>query len=74
MNPLRGDNQKEEIFEDCGYMVLASDIQRITSVHSAVGFAGSKQTLFYVEVDESLHVSSGGGIENELIEVIELPA
>ncbi len=64
---------KEEIFEECGYMVLASDIQRITSVNSAVGFAGSKQTLFYVEVDESLHVSSGGGIENELIEVIELP-
>ncbi len=47
---------KEEIFEECGYMVLASDIQRITSVNSAVGFAGSKQTLFYVEVDESLHV------------------
>jgi UDP-sugar diphosphatase len=64
---------KEEVLEECGYEVSTSDIEKITSVNSAVGFAGSKQTIFYVEVDESMHVASGGGIENELIEVIELP-
>jgi UDP-sugar diphosphatase len=64
---------KEEVLEECGYLVSTSNIEKITSVNSAVGFAGSKQTIFYVEVDETLHVGSGGGIENELIEVIELP-
>ena len=64
---------KEEVLEECGYEVFTSDIEKITSVNSAVGFAGSKQTIFYVEVDEKAHISTGGGIENELIEVIELP-
>jgi len=64
---------KEEVLEECGYEVSTSDIEKITSVNSAVGFAGSKQTIFYVEVDEKAHISTGGGIENELIEVIELP-
>ncbi len=64
---------KEEIMEECGYSVNIDSIEKITSVNSAVGFAGSKQTIFYVEVDESMRVNSGGGIENELIEVIEIP-
>ena len=64
---------KEEIEEECGYLVDIENIQRITEVNSAVGFAGSKQTLFYAEVDESIHVSQGGGIDAELIEVIEIP-
>jgi len=33
---------------------------------SAVGTSGSEQVIYYAEVD-------GGGIETELIEVIELP-
>jgi len=64
---------KEEVLEECGYLVSVSDIKRVTSVNSAVGFAGSKQTIFYVEVDEKAHIGSGGGVENELIEVVELP-
>jgi len=67
------DIAKEEIVEECGYAVLSENIERITSVNNAVGFAGSKQTIFYVEVDESMHISDGGGIDTELIEVIELP-
>jgi len=63
----------EEITEECGYLVPIEQIERITEVNSAVGFAGSKQTLFYTEVDESMHVSSGGGIDSELIEVVEIP-
>jgi len=63
----------EEITEECGYLVPIEQIERITEVNSAVGFAGSKQTLFYAEVDESMHVSDGGGIDTELIEVVEIP-
>ncbi|MCK4440452.1 MAG: NUDIX hydrolase [Sulfurovaceae bacterium] len=63
----------EEITEECGYLVPIEQIQRITEVNSAVGFAGSKQTLFYTEVDESMHVSEGGGVDAELIEVVEIP-
>jgi UDP-sugar diphosphatase len=64
---------KEEILEECGYSVKVENIERITVVNNAVGFAGSRQTIFYVEVDESMHTHVGGGIETELIEVIELP-
>jgi len=63
----------EEITEECGYLVPIEQIERITEVNSAVGFAGSKQTLFYAEVDESMHVSAGGGVDAELIEVVEIP-
>jgi len=64
---------KEEILEECGYDVDVKSIEKIVSFHTSVGFAGSKQTLYYAEVDESMRVSEGGGIDDELIEVVELP-
>ncbi len=64
---------KEEILEECGYEVDLGSIERITSFNTAVGFAGGRQTLFYAEVNESLQVSDGGGIDDEQIEVIYLP-
>ncbi|MEA1880032.1 MAG: NUDIX domain-containing protein [Campylobacterota bacterium] len=67
------DIAKEEIEEECGYAVVAENIEKITSFHTSVGFAGSKQTLYYAEVDESMKVSEGGGIDDEQIEVIYLP-
>ena len=63
----------EEIEEECGYAVPLERIERITQVNNAVGFAGSKQTIFYAEITESMRVSDGGGIDTELIEVIEIP-
>jgi UDP-sugar diphosphatase len=63
----------EEIEEECGYAVPLDNIEKITQVNNAVGFAGSKQTIFYTEVTESMRVSEGGGIDTELIEVIDLP-
>lgn len=63
----------EEIEEECGYAVPLESIERITQVNNAVGFAGSKQTIFYTEVTESMRVGEGGGIDTELIEVIDLP-
>ena len=64
---------KEEIEEECGYDVPLEKIEKITSFHTSVGFAGSKQMLYYAEVDESMKVSEGGGVDDEQIEVIYLP-
>lgn len=63
----------EEIEEECGYRVAEDDIEKISSFYTSVGFAGSRQTLYYAEVESSMKVSEGGGIDNEVIEVIELP-
>lgn len=62
----------EEIEEECGYKVTLESIEKITSFHTSVGFAGSKQMLYYVEIDEGMKVSEGGGIDDEQIEVITL--
>lgn len=64
---------KEEIEEECGYDVPVEEIEKITGFHTSVGFAGSKQMLYYAELDESMKVSEGGGIDDEQIEVIYLP-
>ncbi len=63
---------QEEIEEECGYAVALEEVKKITSFYTSVGFAGSKQTFYYAEVDESMKVSDGGGIDGELIEVIHL--
>jgi len=64
---------REEIEEECGYAVPIEKIEKITSFYTSVGFAGSRQTLYYAEVDESMKVSEGGGVDGEQIEVIKLP-
>ena len=64
---------KEEIEEECGFDVPLEQIERITKILSSVGTSGSSQTIYYAEVDESMRVSEGGGIEDEQIEVIEVP-
>lgn len=63
----------EEVEEECGYRATVESIERITTFYNSVGFAGSIQTLYFVEVDESMRVSDGGGVDGEVIEVIELP-
>ncbi len=64
---------KEEIDEECGYDVPLKSIKKITSFFTNVGVSGTKQHLFYAAIDESMHVHSGGGIENEEITVEYLP-
>jgi len=63
---------KEEIEEECGFSVPLESIERITQVLSAVGTSGSSQVIYYAEVDESMRVGQGGGIEDEQIEVVEI--
>lgn len=62
----------EEVLEETGYDVPLDSLEKISSFYTAVGFAGGRQRLYYVEVDGSMKVSEGGGIENENIEVIYL--
>lgn len=64
---------KEEIEEECGFDFPLENIERITKVLSAVGTSGSEQVIYYAEVNESMRVSEGGGIDDEQIEVIEVP-
>jgi len=63
---------KEEIEEECGFDVPLEQIERITKVLSSVGTSGGYQVIYYAEVDESMRVSEGGGIEDEQIEVVEI--
>ena len=63
----------EEIEEECGYRVPEERVEKVSSFYTSVGFAGSRQTLYYAEVDNTMKVSEGGGIDHEVIEVIELP-
>lgn len=72
--PLSLENiAREEIEEECGYRVDTKGLEEITFFYTSVGFAGSRQTLYYVEVDQTMQVSEGGGIDNEHIEVVYLP-
>ena len=64
---------KEEIEEECGFNVPLEKIERITQVLSSVGTSGGSQTIYYAEVNESMRISQGGGIDDELIEVVEIP-
>jgi len=63
---------QEEIEEECGYSIDIDSIEKITSFFSSVGFAGSRQTIYYAEVNNSMKSSEGGGVDGELIEVIEV--
>ncbi|MDD2780611.1 NUDIX hydrolase [Sulfuricurvum sp.] len=62
----------EEILEECGYHVPLEKIERVTSFYTAVGFAGSVQTLYMARVNEAMRVSDGGGVDVEMIEVVEI--
>ena len=63
---------QEETEEECGYRVALDKVEKITSFYTSVGFAGSRQTLYYAEVTEGMKVSEGGGVDGELIEVLYL--
>jgi UDP-sugar diphosphatase len=64
---------KEEIIEECGYDVPLENIHEVTSFYNAVGFSSGEQTLFYAEVDDSFKTENGGGVDDEVIEIIEIP-
>jgi UDP-sugar diphosphatase len=71
---------QEEILEETGYSIDIKNLKKITSFNSAVGISGSRQTIFAVEVDDSMLAVKadgvGGGLaeHGEAIEVVALPA
>ena len=64
---------QEEIDEECGYKVKLNDISKITSFYTNVGISGGCQYLFFAKIDESMKIHSGGGINDEQIELMYLP-
>lgn len=64
---------REEILEECGYDVPLAKIEKVTSFYTSIGISGAKQTLYYAECDDSMKIGEGGGLEEEVIEVIYLP-
>ncbi|KAK2576455.1 hypothetical protein KPH14_005786 [Odynerus spinipes] len=64
---------RDELKEECGYEAPASAFTKIVT-YRGVGSGATKQTLFYVEVTDEMHIHPGGGAESEgeLIELVEM--
>ena len=60
---------QEEIDEECGYEVKLEDISKINSFFTNVGVSGAKQHLYFAQIDESMKIHDGGGINDEQIEL-----
>lgn len=63
---------KEEVLEECGYDVPLNNFEKIGSYRSGVGTSASLQTAYYCQVTDDMKVSSGGGVDDEIIEVVEM--
>uniref|UniRef100_A0A915PM68 Uridine diphosphate glucose pyrophosphatase NUDT14 n=1 Tax=Setaria digitata TaxID=48799 RepID=A0A915PM68_9BILA len=63
-------HMQEEILEECGYKVNEMDIQSIKTFVTGVGSSGARQELFYAEIDETMKVSEGGGVDSEKIDKV----
>ena len=64
---------KEEVLEECGYDVPVENLEKISSFYTSVGISGTHQTIYYAEINESMKINDGGGLEEEDIEVIYVP-
>ncbi|KAH8338343.1 hypothetical protein KR059_000666 [Drosophila kikkawai] len=64
---------QEEVLEECGYQVPTESLQHVFDYRSGVGASSGAMTLFYCEVCDVQKVASGGGVDTEVIQVIELP-
>uniref|UniRef100_A0A1L8EE70 Uridine diphosphate glucose pyrophosphatase NUDT14 n=1 Tax=Haematobia irritans TaxID=7368 RepID=A0A1L8EE70_HAEIR len=62
---------REEVLEECGYDVPVERIEEVMTYRSGVGSQGSKQKMYYCEVTDNDKSSSGGGVDDELIDVVE---
>jgi len=65
------DIAREEMLEECGYNVSVERIEEVLTYRSGVGSSGAKQVMYYCEVTDADKEASGGGIDDEIIEVVE---
>eukprot|EP00092_Neocalanus_flemingeri_P004987 GFUD01005363.1.p1 GENE.GFUD01005363.1~~GFUD01005363.1.p1 ORF type:complete len:227 (+),score=91.03 GFUD01005363.1:40-681(+) len=65
---------REEVREECGYLVPVENMKKIVTFPAGVGASGGNQTIFYVEVTSEQKVEEGGGVEEEgeMISTIEM--
>lgn len=63
---------RDEVLEECGYDVPLKNFEYVKAFRSGVGVSGDRQTMFYAEVTDKMKVTAGGGIDQELIEVVEM--
>jgi len=61
-----------EVLEETGYRVDVENLQLINIARNGVGTTGAVQYLYYVEVNDSMKESTGGGIDDEYIELYNL--
>ncbi|KAI8425419.1 hypothetical protein MSG28_007168 [Choristoneura fumiferana] len=62
---------REEALEECGYDIPADKMEEIATCRSGVGEQSALFTVFFCEVTDDMKTGAGGGIENELIEIVE---
>lgn len=62
---------QEEVLEECGYNVQIKDLQRIMSYRAGVGVQGALQTLYFCEVTDDMKTDQGGGVDDEIIDIVE---
>ncbi|WP_104682573.1 NUDIX hydrolase [Helicobacter felis] len=63
----------EEVLEECGFAISPDMLEPIGVFRSATGISGSKQSMFFVCVDQKQQRHLGGGIEGECIELVHIP-
>jgi len=62
----------EEALEECGYKIGEDRLERVTSCLASVGVGGENLHMFYARVLDEDRISAGGGVDGELIEVLEM--
>ncbi len=60
----------EEVYEETGYAV--DSVEKIVSFYTSVGFASSRQTLFFAHVSDAQKKGKGGGVDTEEIEIVRV--
>merc|ERR1712098_531014 len=51
----------EELKEEVGYKVPLDSIEFISNYRSAVGILGTKTSIYFAKIDESMRIGDGGG-------------
>ncbi|XP_044261683.1 uridine diphosphate glucose pyrophosphatase NUDT14-like [Tribolium madens] len=64
---------REEILEECGYDVPLEKLEKIGTFKNLTETTGARTTMYYCEVTDDMRVTTGGGVDDEIIDVIEMP-